>query len=89
MKREYTKPDILFESFSLSTSIAGDCAVKTNTPAEGKCGVPSTGLGIIFTTALTSVCTFGVVDDGTFVVPGSNDRVCYHTPTPVNNLFNS
>ena len=89
MKRVYTKPDVLFENFSLSTSIAGNCEVRTNTIAQGTCGVPSTGLGIVFTTALTSVCTFRVVDDGTFVVPGSNDGVCYHVPTSINNLFNS
>ena len=89
MKREYTKPDILFEGFSLSTSIAGNCETKTDTEAREQCGLPSTGLGIIFTTALTNVCTFRVVDDGTFIIPGTNDKVCYHVPISTQNLFNS
>lgn len=88
MKREYAKPDILFESFSLATTIAGDCEVKTNTPAQRTCGLPSSGLGTVFTTNMVDICTFRV-PDGTFKGPGSNDGICYDVPTANNNLFNS
>lgn len=87
MKREYAKPDILFESFSLSTSIAGDCEAKTNTSAKGQCGLPSTGLGTVFLDTIED-CSFKV-KDGEFLGPGDNDGMCYHVFSQYNNLFNS
>ena len=87
MKREYTKPDILFESFSLSTSIAGNCETKTDTEARGQCGLPSTGLGTIFVDTIEA-CTFDV-EEGKYLGPGDNDGICYHAFVPTNNLFNS
>ena len=87
MKRVYTKPDVLFESFSLCTSIAGDCEVKTNTEAKWQCGLPSTGLGKVFLNSIND-CSFKV-EEGEFLGPGDNDGMCYHVFSPYNNLFNS
>ena len=39
MKKRYTKPEIMFEDFTLSTNIAGDCEVKTWTPNSGTCAM--------------------------------------------------
>lgn len=32
MKKSYDKPDIFFDCFTMSTSIAGNCEVRTWTP---------------------------------------------------------
>lgn len=81
MKREYTKPDILFESFSLSTSIAGNCAVKTFLPSPGACGLPF-GSTVIFTSGVTGC-------HKKFQNGISYDGVCYDNPLETNNLFRS
>ena len=38
MKREYTKPIIVFENFSMSTNIAAGCEHITNNHVENVCG---------------------------------------------------
>lgn len=82
MKKPYSKPQILFESFSLSSSIAGDCEVKTDTQAAGTCGV-SFGTITIFVGSAEG-CAYKVgVDDGDY------NGLCYHIPLDVYNLFNS
>ena len=84
MKREYAKPIVVFENFTLSTNIASGCEVKTNLHSKGGCGwIPSdrwTG-GPIFTDASTN-CQ---------VTPANSDYdgLCYHVPTESYNLFNS
>lgn len=83
MKKTYSKPQIMFESFSLSTSIAGACGVKADAPAAGTCGVDYGFMGTIFLTNVAG-CSTGVgIDDGFF-----ND-ICYHVPVENQNLFNS
>jgi hypothetical protein len=81
MKRAYTKPDILFESFSLSTSIAGNCAVPTNLPAPGQCGL-AYGWRVIFLDSLHGC-------NKTFPKELGNDVICYDNPSESNNLFRS
>lgn len=83
MKKEYSKPDILFDSFSLSNSIAGNCEVKTNLPSNDTCGVNLPGVGPVFTTQMGG-CGIKVID-------GRNNynNLCYYVPHESNNVFNS
>lgn len=89
MKRVYSKPQIYFESFSLSQNIAAGCEVKTNTPAQGQCGV-NYGPFVVFLDSVGSQCTGdGRVQD----VGGDGEYggICYHvfSNDGENNLFNS
>ena len=84
MKREYAKPIIVFEDFTLTTSIASGCEVKTNLQAMGNCGwIPSDrwNQGAIFMDSST----------GCAITPSQTvyDTLCYHVPTESYNLFNS
>lgn len=88
MKKVYTKPEIMFESFTLSASIAGDCGTKTNTPSQGNCAYgEDTDFGVaIFTDAVTA-CVYKESNDGS--ADGIFNGICYHVPTEGMNLFNS
>ena len=79
MKKIYSKPEIMFEDFTLNESIAGPCEVKTHTPAQGQCGVEF-GPFIVFMS--TTNCNF-IQDNQEY------DGFCYHIPSESNNLFNS
>ncbi len=82
MKKRYIKPRILIEKFSLCTSIAGNCEVKTNTPSEGNCAYQlRTGENIFFS-SMGDVCSTHE-DDGEY------NGLCYHVPNEAKNLFNS
>ena len=88
MKKVYSMPEIVFENFSLSTSIAGDCEVKTRLPSNNDCGLEFTGLGKVFLDTMGG-CTGS---DG-YPVPDANGDgeyggICYHVPYG-ENLFNS
>lgn len=78
MKKAYTKPEIIFDDFSLATTIAAGCAVQTNTPSWNICGV-SYGPGMVFTSGIAA-CSIPA-DDGSYG--------CYHIPTDTTKLFNS
>ncbi len=87
MKRNYVKPEIMFEDFSLSTNIASGCDVDRQF-ARGVCAYKLSGdFGdtIIFTSEVTGCAEAGkdsVVDDG-------YNGICYDVPAENNNLFNS
>ncbi len=86
MKKEYSKPIVVFESFSMSTNIAGDCEHKTNLPSPGTsfgCGYPIRG-GVVFMSE-TSGCTYteGGAENGSY------NGICYQVPNENSNLFNS
>lgn len=83
MKKTYTKPEILFESFTLSTNIAGTCEIKTYLPSNNTCGMEWEGVGIVFMETMTG-CTDVKISEG-----GNFDGICYHVPTETSNLFNS
>ncbi len=83
MKKAYSAPDILFESFTLSTHIAGDCEPPYVNATEGACGVPGTGGVMLFTVGLGD-CTSPGPD-----TYETNDGFCYHNPSDDKNLFNS
>ena len=85
MKKAYSQPDILFESFALSENIASTstaCTRNNSGQYSGTCGFHWGGK-IIFTHA-ASGC-FTKITDGS----PAYDGICYMIPTNDNRLFNS
>ena len=85
MKKIYSAPDIVFESFAPCTSIAAGCEIIIEGPSAGTCGYAYEGGGgaTMFTElAGISVCNIPVDDD-------EANGFCYHVPIDTNNLFNS
>lgn len=88
MKRTYSKPEIMFESFTLSTNIAGDCERIVGIPSKGTCGVPGSDGENLFSATVTGPqgCAF----DWESKFGDNYDGFCYHNPSDVDkNLFNS
>lgn len=85
MKKIYSKPEIAFESFSLSTNIAGDCEVKTNLQGQNSCGMDFSGMKVFMQGmgGCSNIAVDNVGGDGEF------NKICYHVPSGDNNLFNS
>lgn len=81
MKKTYSKPDILFDSFSLNTSISATCEKPANFQSD-VCGYEYTDSIVVFTTEVQG-CWSGITwpEDTQF------DGICYHNPTDNNNLF--
>ena len=81
MKKTYKKPVIMFEDFSISVSIAGDCGIIIDTQASGQCAMHM-GADRVF---------MGTVGgcDGDWGVDGVYNNICYHNPIDGNDLFNS
>lgn len=86
MKKAYMKPDIIFEDFTLSTSIAGSCEVPTSTPGARQCGLDF-GAGVIFLDTMLGICTIKVKDNGSG--DGEHNGICYHVFSNGRNIFNS
>ena len=85
MKKAYTQPSILFESFALSENIASanvNCTRNISNQYSGHCGLQF-GNKIVFTTGVTGCRT--KVEDGSSMFDG----LCYHIPSGNNKLFNS
>ena len=81
MKKAYSKPDIVFEDFSLSTNIAAGCEEKPfNNTSE--CGV-KWAKKIIFTESMNGCTTKIVSGDSEY------DKLCYHNPDGGYNVFYS
>lgn len=82
MKKAYSKPEIMFENFSLSTNIAAGCEHTTSLPSyEASCAYISSGFGEkIFVSAPNCEVT---------APNGEYGNICYHNPSYENNLFNS
>ena len=88
MRKAYSKPEIVFEDFTLSTGIAAGCEIVTNQEMY-KCTY-QVGRGSNTKNVFTSdFCEWseGVIyeADGT----PSYNGVCYHVPIESNNLFTS
>lgn len=83
MNKTYSKPDIVFESFSLATSIAAHCALKTDLQTQGTCYVQF-GAYRVFTTSVSACGKKGIA------IPGDEfNGFCYHVPTNGTNIFMS
>jgi hypothetical protein len=83
MKKNYSKPEIVFESFKMTTSVAGPCVHKGNSSDQNTCDF-DTGVGVIFAQAL--VCNEA---DGEFNVQDGEFDFCYDTPTADQRVFAS
>lgn len=84
MKKAYQKPEIMFEDFTLSTNIAGDCEGEFVGASRDSCGVLfSDGVSMVFVPE-NNGCNFHV-DPNTYL----HDGLCYHVPYDAGNLFNS
>lgn len=81
MKKTYVKPFASFESFELSSSIAGTCVAKTN-HAMYQCGLRDETLPgeVVFFTDGVAQCTQEPQD-------GDPNKGCYQGPS--GNLFTS
>lgn len=85
MKREYSQPNILFESFSLTENIAaasGGCTRNITNQYSGQCGLRQ-GNKILFTWEAAGCKT--KIEDGSEMLDG----LCYNLPSGENRLFNS
>ena len=81
MKKIYSKPEIMFESFTLSENIAGDCDTRINNSTEDVCAyITRTGLNVFMSSI--NACTTHE-DDGDY------NGICYHNPIDTKNLFHS
>ena len=81
MKKTYSKPQIMFEDFTLCTNIAAGCAYTEDvvpTMGEPDCGV-KVDEWIIFA---NGVCQYGFDD-------GSYNNICYYVPNSSTILFGS
>ena len=81
MKKTYTKPLIVYESFKLSTNIAASCTFLGTQSAQYTCPVydPQFGFNIFAETTV----------DCDMTPPGGNDSICYDIPIANSNVFSS
>lgn len=82
MKKVYSKPDIFFEDFSLTTNIAAGCEEKPFDFSE-RCGVKWSKGQILFDDSFEN-CTKDIIN-------GASDynQLCYHNPYDHYNVFYS
>jgi hypothetical protein len=86
MSRAYSKPTIIYEDFSLSTSVA-NCEEKTNLPSYLACGLPLPGVGTVFVDGNTGCKLKPSALDPKAPSDQIYNGVCYHVPYEHNNLF--
>lgn len=77
MKKTYNKPEAIFDSFELTTSIASTCELLSNA-TQGICSVTDEVTGT--TWYADGACNY--------IVQG-NDGLCYHAPTDSSNVYSS
>lgn len=78
MKKEYSKPEVYFDSFELSQSIAAGCRYISNQEAE-VCPVDIDAPFTLYST--TGIC--GMTPSGPY------DRICYDVPSADSMIFTS
>lgn len=81
MKKTYIKPQIAFESFQLSNSIAASCALLGTASAQYVCPITDPESGFTLFANHVAAC------DTTPV--GGNDSICYDVPLANWNVFSS
>ncbi len=80
MKKTYIKPQIVFDSFELTTSIAAGCSFLSTNQDPYVCAILDPELGFtIFSTRPTCDST----------PPGGNDSICYHVPVADVSVYTS
>lgn len=80
MKKAYSKPEIIFDDFSLATTIAAGCEKQTG-PHEYSCPYQFGDINIFVSGV--SACTSGLEK------PDGFNGWCYHNPDGGIKLFNS
>ena len=81
-KKAYSRPELYYESLTLSQSIATACE-ETALFGEGSCPV-NIQVGSI------NVMIFQSAESGCdFCPPNADDYICYHAPSEMNNVFAS
>jgi hypothetical protein len=80
MRKQYSKPNILFESYSLSTNIAAGCEKKTTNLGVDICGA-DWGNRVIFTDTVQG-CVSAVLEGS-----AEYNGLCYHNPSEDYNVF--
>ncbi len=88
MKKTYGKPDIMFDSFQMCTSIAKACEVRIG-PLEGTCGMPWRGPLKLFAEGPSIDAGACQIDADIDPVTEDFNGICYHVPVDSNNLFTS
>ena len=79
MKKEYKKPELLFESFELSVNIAAGCSENFRVGlSENTCSIEVVGVGKTF--VIQPICSY---------VPPDDAKCCYHIPTADTRHFGS
>lgn len=86
MKETYQKPDIMFEDFSLSVNIAGNCERIVGNPTQGECPILGSGDVAVFTGTM-ELCDY--TPESFDQAADTWDGFCYHVPADNTNLFNS
>lgn len=79
MKLAYEAPEIIYEDFSLSASIAAGCEFKTQLQAEDVCGYMMEG-DVVFAADISG-CKYTPAED--------EDTICYHNPSDLRNIYTS
>lgn len=86
MSRAYSKPTIVYEDFSLSTSVA-NCDTKTKLPSYMQCGLPLPGVGTVFVDGNTGCLLKPSVLDPNSPNDEIYNGICYHVPYDNKELF--
>lgn len=85
MKKVYSKPDVAFDDFSLSVSVA-NCEIHVVGANSGECAYEYDPGVFIFTSEIQGCWS---VNGGIPVEDSVTNGFCYHVPIESNNLFNS
>lgn len=78
MKKTYVRPEVYFESFELSASIAAGCEAVSNS-AQNVCAIFDKDLGV-------EVFAKGVCK---YTPPNGSEKPCYDVPQANYNVFTS
>ena len=78
MKKVYTKPEIFFDSFELSQSIAAGCELIASNLARYSCPLTPKDLGEDYTIFVQGACIYE-----------GQDTICYDVPQADYNVYTS
>ncbi len=79
--KAYSKPEIAFEDFSMSTNIASGCEISANWSAA-QCVITVGGGAMSYT-------IFTDENSNCAIKEANQDTYCYHVPENTNNVFAS